>query len=322
MASREILEDVIERLTVQLKLTKATLKSTSEEFQQTQKNLETLEKEHKRVIHEIGELKKRESELIKERDEAKESARKVLESLSEFENKQYVKPSAAATKVKPEKFSGSGNDTDFQAFLDQFEACARMNGWKEEEKANQLILCMKKKARVVMSQLSASDKSSYTCMVEALRKKIGMRQVPEAAKAMLKARRRKVGESLLDLSIDIKRLCGEAYPTLSSASLEQAWVDHFTDAIGATLAKDIIRSKPSTLDKALSEALEVEALELRAVRMRERVVSEVSTREKEACQVQNPPLPGWAPELSTMIASATAKAAAEAVVKAIPSSGT
>ena len=156
-----------------------------------------------------------------------------------------------------------------------------MNGWKEEEKANQLILCMKEKARVVMSQLSASDKSSYTCMVEALRKKIGMRQAPEAAKATLKARRRKVGESLLDLSIDIKRLCGEAYPTLSSASLEQACVDHFTDAIGATLAKDVIRSKPSTLDKALSEALELEALELRAVRIRERVVSVVSTHEKE-----------------------------------------
>ena len=102
MASREILEDVIERLTVQLKLTKASLKSTSEEFQQTQKNLETLEKEHKRVIHEIGELKKRGSELIKERDEAKEFARKALESLSEFENKQYVKPSAAETRVKPD----------------------------------------------------------------------------------------------------------------------------------------------------------------------------------------------------------------------------
>ena len=53
--------------------------------------------------------------------------------------------------VKPEKFSVSGNDTDFQAFLDQFEVCARMNGWNEEEKANQLILCMKEKARVVMS---------------------------------------------------------------------------------------------------------------------------------------------------------------------------
>ena len=156
-----------------------------------------------------------------------------------------------------------------------------MNGWKEEEKANQLILCMKEKARVVMSQLSASDKSSYTCMVEALRKKIGICQVPEAAKGTLKVRRRKVGESLLDLSIDIKHLCGEAYATLSSASLEQACVDHFTDAIGATLAKDVIRSKPSTLDKALSEALELEALELRAVKMRERVVSDVSTHEKE-----------------------------------------
>ena len=94
---------------MQLTLTKASLKSTSEEFQQTQKNLENLEKEHKRVIHEIGEPKTRESELIKERDEAKKSARKALECLSDFENKQYVKPSAAATTVKPEKFSGSSN---------------------------------------------------------------------------------------------------------------------------------------------------------------------------------------------------------------------
>ena len=99
-----------------------------------------------------------------------------------METKQRVRRSVAATRVKPETFSGSGNDTDFQAFLDQFEACARMNGWNEEEKANQLILCMKEKARVVMSQLSASDKSSYECMVEALRKKIGMRQVPKTPK--------------------------------------------------------------------------------------------------------------------------------------------
>ena len=64
---------------------------------------------------------------------------------------------------------------------------------------------------------------------------------------------------------------------MSSASLEQACVDHFTDAIRATFAKDVIRSKPSTLDKALSEALE-----LRAVRMRERVVSSVNPRERKA----------------------------------------
>ena len=102
-----------------------------------------------------------------------------------------------------------------------------------------------------------------------------MLQVPEAPKATLKARRRKVGETSLDLNIDIKRLCGEA-------SLEQACIDHFTDALGATLAKDVIRSKPSTLDKALSEALELEALELRAIRMRERVMNEVSTHPGEA----------------------------------------
>lgn len=45
-----------------------------------------------------------------------------------METKQHVRQSAAATQVKPAKFSGSGNNTDFQAFLDQFEACASMNG--------------------------------------------------------------------------------------------------------------------------------------------------------------------------------------------------
>ena len=321
MTSREMLEDAIERLTKQLKLANATLRSTNEEFRQTQVSLEALEKEHKRVVQQLGELKERESTLISERDEARESAKKALEKVSEMESKQlpFKRQSAKSTVVKPENFSVSGNDTDFQAFLDQFEVCARMNDWSEEEKANQLVLCMKEKARVVMSQLPLDDKNSYQRMVKALREKIGMRQVPEAAKATLKARRRKVGETLLDLSIDIKRLCGEAYPTLSPASLEQACIDHFTDALGASLAKDVIRSKPSTLDKALSEALELEALELRAIRMRERVVNDVSTNGGEVREVLNSPLPGWAPELSTMIASATAKAATEAVVNAIPS---
>ena len=172
-----------------------------------------------------------------------------------------------------------------------------------------------------LARNSQAVNSTTVKPVLAQREKIGMRQVPEAAKATLKARRRKVRETLLDLSIDIKRLCGEAYPSLCPASLEQACIDHFTDALGATLAKDVIRFKPSTLDKALSEALELEALELRAIRMRERVMNEVSTHPGEANQMQNLSLPGWAPELSTMIASATANAAAEAVVNAIPLSG-
>ena len=82
MASREILEDAIERLTTQMKVANATLKSTREEFRQTQENLETLGKEHKRVVLQISELKKRESELISERNDARESAKKALEKVS------------------------------------------------------------------------------------------------------------------------------------------------------------------------------------------------------------------------------------------------
>ena len=58
----------------------------------------------------------------------------------------------------------------------------------------------------------------------------------------------------------------------------------------------------------MSDALDFEALELRAVRMREWVVNKVSARREEAFPVQNLRLPGWP----------TAEAAAEAVVNGIP----
>ena len=172
------------------------LKSMSEDFRQALEKLKTMEKEHKGVVHQVGERREKESKLILERDKARESVKKSLEKVSQMKSKQLARDSQAArlTTVKPKKFSGSGNDTDFQAFLDQFEVCAKVNNWNEEEKPNQLILCMKEKAHVVMSQLLSEDKNSYECMVKALHKEIGIRQVPEAAKATLKARRRKVGE--------------------------------------------------------------------------------------------------------------------------------
>ncbi|PFX12153.1 hypothetical protein AWC38_SpisGene23931 [Stylophora pistillata] len=120
MASREMLEDVIEWLTKRLKLANATLRLTNEEFQQTKVSLEVLKKEHKRVIQLLGELKERESTLISERDKARESAKKALEKVSEMESEQFPFKTqfAKLTLFKPEKFLGSVNDTDFQAFLD------------------------------------------------------------------------------------------------------------------------------------------------------------------------------------------------------------
>ena len=46
MTSREMLEDVVERLTEQLKLANASLKSMREEFRQALEKPEALEKEH------------------------------------------------------------------------------------------------------------------------------------------------------------------------------------------------------------------------------------------------------------------------------------
>ena len=138
MASREMLEDVVERLTEQLKVATASLKLMSEDSRQTLEKLETLEKEHKQVIHQVGKLKEKESTLIRERDEARELGKKSLEKVSQMKSKQLALNSepAKSMTLKHEKFWGSGNNTDFQAFLDQFEVCAKVNNWNEEEKAN------------------------------------------------------------------------------------------------------------------------------------------------------------------------------------------
>ena len=90
MASREMLEDVVERLTEQLKVAAESLKSTSEYFRQALEKIETLEKEHKRVVHQVGELKEKESVLIRERDDARESLKKSLEKVSQMESKQLA----------------------------------------------------------------------------------------------------------------------------------------------------------------------------------------------------------------------------------------
>ena len=73
---------------------------------------------------------------------------------------------------------------------------------ERRRKSKSLILCMKDKACMVMSQLLSEDKNSFERMVKALREKIGMRQVPEAAKATLKARRRKVRMDFLSIFLE------------------------------------------------------------------------------------------------------------------------
>ena len=133
MASREEYEKMIERLTKALKKANTELKNTRQQLWETG---QYLEKGHQR-----------EARLREQRDEARMAWKKLLEFQSRHSEQKNI-------KARPEKFSGSGNDTDFEAFLDQFEACARMSSWNEEEKRNQLILSVKDRARVVLSQLS------------------------------------------------------------------------------------------------------------------------------------------------------------------------
>jgi len=70
-----------------------------------------------------------------------------------------------------------------------------MNCLNGEERANQLILSVQNKPRVVVSQSHQATRALMGAWSRLYAKQNGMRQVPEAAKAMLKAQQRKVRET-------------------------------------------------------------------------------------------------------------------------------
>lgn len=149
------------------------------------------------------------SELTQERDEAKELAKKALEKASEMESKQYVSKG---------QWQRHGLPRIFRSVQD-----VHKNEWMERQRKRWINWLWAWRKKRVWLCPNSNNKSSYNNMVKALREKIGRCQVP---KATINDWWRKVGETLQELSIDIKHLCGEAYPNLNSASFHWCTLDN------------------------------------------------------------------------------------------------
>ena len=85
-------------------------------------------------------------------------------------------PRAAPTPgiCKPDNFTGA-NPEEFPIWLAKFEAIAKAGGWDEEDiKLKALPACLAKQAFQIYDKLTAAEKSSYTQLVVALQKKMGI----------------------------------------------------------------------------------------------------------------------------------------------------
>ena len=83
--------------------------------------------------------------------------------------------------------------------IPQFEIATQMNGWVDEEKATFLATWLSGNATLVLSNLSNQDRRDYLVMVAALTSRFGVMQQAELARAKLKNRLRRKGETLPEL---------------------------------------------------------------------------------------------------------------------------
>lgn len=148
-------------------------------------------------------------------------------------------------------------------YLMHFETCASINGWHDGEKAMFLAASLKGDSRKLLAGLPPEELKQYSKIVERLDARFGVEKQAELHQARLHNRRQKEGESLQMLASDVRSLVDLAYQDVALTVQERFAVQHFVDALNDKEDRlHLRRSKPSSLDEALSLARELESLRL------------------------------------------------------------
>ncbi len=207
----------------------------------TDEDTRSLELEMKRL--ELQELI-----LANERDRLSLESRKMDRA-----QKQQSKP-----VTSPPKYDGK---TGLKEFLFQFDVCRKHNKWTDDEAAYQLLMACTGDALTALTINDvASEDHSLEELIDVLEQEFESKECAESHFLRLTRREQKPGEGLQELGKDIKKLVKLAYPTASKEERERTAKEYFKKAIGdCEVRKDVFRSRPTTLDEAISVALESES---------------------------------------------------------------
>ena len=159
--------------------------------------------------------------------------------------------------VRPQKFEGTGSWEDYSA---QFQLIADLNGWDDVTKATHLAVSLAGAARAVLGDLPEGERKDYESLNKAVRARFGTDNLTEVYRTQIKSGARGKDESLPELAQAFRRLSRLAYPDASPDLRETLARDFFIDALGDADTRWRVRqNRPSTLNKALEIAVELEA---------------------------------------------------------------
>jgi len=144
--------------------------------------------------------------------------------------------------------------------LAKFDNCAQYFRFNSEDRLFHLRGSLEGPAGEVLR--AAGKHTSVKELVKLLRNRFGNESQAERFRAELRARRRRPGESIQSLYIDICRLMASAYPGPPSDLSQIVARDAFLEALNEkSLRVRILEREPTTLDAALNIACRPEAFD-------------------------------------------------------------
>ncbi|CAC5369330.1 unnamed protein product [Mytilus coruscus] len=155
----------------------------------------------------------------------------------------------------------NGINVEWPDYICHFEQVAMWNEWTDQEKAAQLSICLRGNAQRVLSELTKSELSDYNKLRSALTQRFCPPERETAFRCEFRTRRRSRDESAAEYG-GLKRLASHAYPQIPMSMRESLVIEQYVSGLGnAELKRHVQFSHPSTLDKAISLAVEFEAFE-------------------------------------------------------------
>lgn len=161
---------------------------------------------------------------------------------------------------KPDKYDGK--NVEWPDYLRHFEQVALWNRWSDSEKAIQLAMSLRGTAQRIVSELSPKQLSNYDSLKLSLAQRFCPSERKTAHRCEFRARRRLRGETVSDYGYALNRLANRAFPNIPMFSREDLIIDQYISGLGDLEIKKYVQfAHPSTLDKAISLAVEFEAFE-------------------------------------------------------------
>jgi hypothetical protein len=118
----------------------------------------------------------------------------------------------------PDAFDG--RTTEWIDYLVDFEQVAAWNRWNNQEKGQQLTMCLRGNAQKILSDLTLGQLSDYIALRHVLSQRFDHREAEIAYRCEFRYLKRQKGKLAADYGYSLRRLAQKAYPTLRYTDIE------------------------------------------------------------------------------------------------------